>query len=113
MFTASRKPTYGELIDLLSDAERKCDKENVPEVLYHEFTQQYPHIYVGRPKRLYDTVARIAAPTRPSLRGETKLIGSPLSSYRKRKWIPRIRNAVEGEYCLFCSDCLITVSFKM
>ena len=34
----------------------------------------------------------IAAPVRPSLRGGSKLIGSELSLYRERKWVPRIRN---------------------
>ena len=36
---------------------------------------------------------RIVAPTQPSVIGEPKLTGSPLQTYRKRVWQPRIRNA--------------------
>ncbi len=81
-------PSYGELIDLLSEAEHDDD---VPKALCHKFSQEHPDVPIGRPGRFYETVKRIAAPTRPSLRGEVKLYGSPLSSYRKRKWTPRIR----------------------
>lgn len=88
-------PSYGELIDLLSDAEQES-KELAPEILFDKFRQRYPHVSVGRPARFFNTVTRIAAPTRPSLIAPPKLCGSPLSSYRKRDWIPRIRNTAKG-----------------
>jgi hypothetical protein len=39
-----------------------------------------------------DSIQRIVGPTRPFLLGAAKLTGSPLASYRKRVWQPRIRN---------------------
>ena len=87
--TAVRKPTYGELIDLFEETECECPHSE--DLLCSKFKKLYPNIYIGRPRRFYDTVLRIVAPTRPSLRAESKLTGSPLSSYRKRIWSPRIR----------------------
>ena len=78
-----KKPTYGELIDLFN----KCPDNN-------EYREQYPKIYIGRPRRFYETVKRIVAPTQPSLRGGSKISGSSLSTYRKRIWEPRIRNPI-------------------
>lgn len=86
---------YGELIDLLSDAEQES-KEHAPKLLVDKVRQLYPHFSIGRPARFFDTVTRLAAPTRPSVIGPPKLCGSPLSSYRKREWIPRIRNPTGG-----------------
>ena len=106
-----KSPSYGELIDLLSDAEQES-KEHATELLASKFHQIYP---IGRPARFFDTVTRLAAPTRPSmigppklcsclaaptrpsLIGPPKLCGSPLSSYRRREWIPRIRNPTAAE----------------
>ena len=90
----SKMPSYGELIDMLSFAEQS--RQDVANVLLDTFKQQYPYIYIGRPKRLFETVSRIAAPTKQSTRGEPKLSGSPLLSCRKRQWIPRIRNTIQG-----------------
>ena len=88
-----RTPTYGELIDLLDDSEKNCSlSDNVSDILYSKFKDTYPGISIGRCKRFHATVMRIAAPTRSSLRGPSKLCGSPLTCYRKKKWIPRIRN---------------------
>ena len=84
------KPTYGELIDIFEEAERECP--NNEEVLCSKIKQLYPKIPIGRPRRFYETVSRIVAPTKPSLRGECKLQGSSLTFYRKRTWEPRIRN---------------------
>ena len=83
------KPTYGELIDIF---ERLDGQPNAPDMLSAEITKRYPGLSVSRPSRLYDTVKRIAGPTLPSLHGAAKLTGSPLASYRKRNWEPRIRN---------------------
>ena len=90
-------PTYGDLIDLLKDSEDCVDKStSVPEVLYAKFQHAYPHVSIGRPKRFYDTVKRIAAPTQSSLRGDSKLSGSPLVAYRSKEWVPRTRNPRSG-----------------
>ena len=65
---------------------------DVADLLCTEICRRYPGISVGRPSRLFDTIQRIVGPTRPSLRGTAKLTGSPLASYRRRVWEPRIRN---------------------
>lgn len=85
---AVRKPTYGDLIDLFEETEHECRGNE--DLLCTKFRMIYPDI--GRPRRFYETVKRIVAPTQPSLRGESRLSGSPLSSYRRRTWQPRIRN---------------------
>ena len=92
---ADKKPTYGELIDLLEEVER--ESPNDENLLCSKFKMLYPKFYVGRPRRFYETVSRLAAPTKNSLRGHTSLTGSPLCSYRRRLWQPRLRNlAVKG-----------------
>ena len=98
MNMASQKPTYGELIQLLGDAEKSAKNTGqcVSELLCFHFQKLYPHIPIGRPGRFYDTVQRVAAPTRPSSRNP--LCGSPLRSYLKRSWSPRIRNTKQGIY---------------
>ena len=68
------------------------DSGSVAEILCSKVKEVYPNIRIARPKRFYDTVMSIAVPVRPSLRGGSKLIGSELSLYRERKWVPRIRN---------------------
>ena len=77
---------YGELIDVLNDAEQES-REHAPKLLYDKVKQRYPHVSIGRPARFFDTISRLAAPTRSSLIAPPKLCGSPLSSYRKRDWI--------------------------
>ena len=64
---------------------------DVEDVLSSEIRVRFPGVPVGRPSRFYDTVKRIVGPTKPSVRGPPKLVGSPLASYRKRVWEPRIR----------------------
>ena len=89
-----RTPTYGELIDLLDNSEKNCSlSDNVLDILYSKFKDTYPGISIGHCKRFHATVMRIAAPTRSSLRGPGKIYGSLLTRYRKKKWIPRIRNS--------------------
>ena len=93
LLVADKAPTYGELIDFLDSAEAQClDSGNVNEILCSKVKEAYPNLRIARPKRFYDTVKNIAAPVRPSLRGDSKLVGSELSLYRERKWVPRIRN---------------------
>lgn len=85
---ASKTPSYGYLIDLLEECS-SCD--SVSDALYDKFRKAYPQIKIGRQDRFYETVKRIAAPTKPSLRGESKLCGPSLLNYRETLWIPRIR----------------------
>ena len=93
--SAYEKPTYGELIYLLEEVEQ--ESPNDESLLYSKFKVLYPNIYVGRPRRFYETLTRLAAPTKSSLRGKVSLTGSPLTSYRKRTWQPRLRNlAIKG-----------------
>ena len=80
------KPTYGEHIDIFVWVEA-----DAADLLCSEICRRYPNLLVGRPSRLFDTVQRIVGPTRASLRGTAKLTGSPLVSYRRRVWEPRIR----------------------
>ena len=92
----NENPSYGELIDFLQAAEVACetdrDKRSVADLLTEKFTSSYPYIPIRRPTRFLDTVRRLAAPTKPSAVGEQKLLGSPLSTYRRRVWIPRNRH---------------------
>ena len=93
-YIAVAKPSYGELIDMLDAAETEAAKRrstNASILLLQKFKLNYRHISIGRPERFYDTVCRIAAPTRPSLRGPAKLLGSPLVTYRRRTWVPSTR----------------------
>lgn len=94
MIIVHEKPTYGELIDLFEVTTSADD-------LYEKFHDQYPNIKVGRVDRFFDTVSRITAPTKPSLTGKCSLTGSPLISYRKRHWEPRIRNKYGNMQHLF------------
>ena len=90
-------PTFGDLIDLLEEAEDSSavNGKSVSEVLYSLFQMRYPHVTVGRPQRLYDAAKRIAGPTRKSLRGASKLSGSSLSLYRAKEWLPRNRTQLD------------------
>ena len=72
--------------------------------------ERYPNLVVGRPCRLLETVKRIVIPTRPLLRGDAKLHGSPLATYRKRIWKPCVRNvtaavSVHSPFIGTCSQC--------
>ena len=88
-------PTYGELIDLFSFIEEEHGSNEA--MLCAKFKELYPHIEVGRPHRFFDTVQRIVAPSRPSAVSKPPLSGTPLSSYRRRVWKPRIRNPPKGK----------------
>ena len=77
-----------------AEGESKISGNSVSELLVSYFHRQYPSVPIGRPGRFHDTVQRIAAPTRHS-RGK-QLGGSPLCSYLKRVWTPRIRNTQQG-----------------
>ena len=77
--SAYKKPTYGELIDLLEEVEQ--ESPNNESLLYSKFQVLYPNIYVGHPRRFYETLTCLAAPTKSSLREKVSLTGSLLTSY--------------------------------
>ena len=93
-------PTYGELIELLevAEAEAETSEASIAELLAAKFRCDYSHIPISRPSRFFDTIKRIAAPTRPSAIGQRRLNGSPLRFYLKRHWAPRIRNTQQGMF---------------
>lgn len=95
---AYKVPTYGALIRMLEVAEMEAEtsETSVTELLEAKFHLNYLHIPISRPSRFFDDVNRIAVPTRPSAIGHRKLNGSPLCSYLKRHWTPRIRNTQQG-----------------
>ena len=98
-----KDPTYGELINLLETAETECNAEtsdSVADLLAAKFCEKYRNIPINRPSRFLDTIKRIAAPTRPSAIGQQKLEGSPLRSYLRRRWVPRIRHK-QGKFVCF------------
>ena len=76
-------PSYGYLIDL-QETESANENESVATIVSEKFATSYPHILISRPSLFLDTVRRLAAPTRPSLIGKQKLMGSPLALYRRR-----------------------------
>ena len=97
---------HGELIELLHLAESKCDKYSdidLSKLLVTLFKERHPSIYIGRPRRFLDTVRRIAAPTRPSIIGESKLNGDCLRTYMKKTWKPKIRNPAPTGMLFHCT----------
>lgn len=91
---AHENPSYGDLLRIFEAAENEAEanKTSIIELLEAKFCNEYPHIPVCRPSCFYDTIKRIAAPTKPSAVGPRKLDGSPLQSYLNRRWAPRTRN---------------------
>ena len=86
---------YGELIDLFEYVEEENPGDAT--LLVSKFNALYPNVTTGRPGRFFDTVQRLAIPTKPSIRGKSaKLQGSPLVSYRKKTWAPHVRNTAQG-----------------
>jgi hypothetical protein len=102
------KPSYKDLIQLLSAAER--DQGNVrstAELLTARFRDLYPHINISRPARFLETVRRIDGPIRSG-----RLKGFSRELYLERHWTPRVRNkAAKGNftrsYCTIIS-CRLT-----
>ena len=90
-------PTYKDLIKLLNKSESDA------EVLATMFREACPHISVGKPARLLETVRRIAGPVQNG-----RLKGAALTLYLERTWTPRIRNTGPkrgGTMCCFtCSQ---------
>ena len=89
--TGNTNRTYDDLLEVSED----CS--------HYECVPNYSMLILmwllGCQKQWYNTVKCIAAPTRPSVRGESKLWGSPLVFYWSKEWIPRIRNA-GGKYVI-------------
>ena len=89
--------TYGEIIDFFQEV---CHSDSInagcidSSTLYLNFQTKYPHIpvIVSRPDRLLNSIRRIVAPTQPSLRGPSKLVGLSLEAYRNQIWAPRVTN---------------------
>ena len=72
-----------------------------PERLLSKFKGTYPFVYVGCADHFYETITRIVAPTRPSLRGGCSLSDLQIAAYRKRIWKPRIHNTSKlGMSCM-------------
>ena len=94
------------MIDLLTEVEKQIS-ENIVNALFDKFSKLYPNVMIGRPSRFCDTVKRKAAPTIPSLIGPSKLSGSPLVSYRKRIWIPKVQQ--QGSYVMkvYMQQCIM------
>jgi len=96
MYNCRKQPLYGELIDMLHESESKAaalkDSGCVNYLLLEKFKSRYQGITAGRAERFYDTVYRIAAPTKPSLGGAPKLTGIPLATYKHRVWVPKVRH---------------------
>ena len=90
--TECSNPTYGELINLLTKFEGQPD---AADLLCSELSARYPHLSVSHPTRLLDIIKCLAGPTRPSIRGPTKLVGTPLATYRKRVWKARTRTRTQ------------------
>uniref|UniRef100_A0A1X7U376 Uncharacterized protein n=1 Tax=Amphimedon queenslandica TaxID=400682 RepID=A0A1X7U376_AMPQE len=81
--------SYGDLIDLYESA---SDDHH----FIKKFHEAFPSYNLSRPKRLIETVHRIVAPTKPSLRGPSKLNGSSLLAYRRRMWKPHVPNPIRS-----------------
>ena len=84
--------TYGLLIDLLDHAEEICSNNPVL-CLKHILTTWFEHLYpsankITHPSRFEETVRRVAAPARSSIRGGQKLEGEELDFYRHKVWVP-------------------------
>ena len=70
---AEHYPKYGDLLILLDEAEQNSD--NTAHSLAQSFANLYPHIPVTREEKFLKTVQRLAAPTRSSAVGPSKLQG--------------------------------------
>ena len=115
--------TYGDIIKLFEQSEqaKPGDKDHLCCVFKH----MYPNIYISCPRRFYDTVLRIVASTRSSIRGGRRLNRSQLVSYCKKTWTPRIRGqSHQGDYSYsmskikqctlqICILCSIIISYKI
>ena len=100
MATRSRGIPYGFLIDVY---EKYCNEDS--EVMVNEVKSIYPDVYIGRNDRFVKTMQRIVSPTLPSiLDGQVSITGNSLDSYRKKKWIPRIRNLSKESYIIFMGE---------
>ena len=96
-FFAESEPTYGALIDLFELVGREHSSDE--HVLCALFKDKYSHIEIGRPRRFYETVERICAPLKTSIK--PPLTGTELEDYRRRVWRPRIRNPAKGSFALY------------
>ena len=98
--TRSRGIPYEFLINVY---EKYCNEDS--EVMVNEVKSIYPDVYIGRNDRFVKTMQRIVSPTLPSiLDGQVSITGNSLDSYRKKKWIPRIRNLSKESHVIFMGE---------
>lgn len=96
--------TYGVLTDILEEVEKECpDSRDIAHQLLSKIQLLNPDIAIGRESHFYETVKRIAAPMRPSIRGDSKLKGSLAQRYRDKVWIPRVQNNPQLGKFIDCS----------
>ena len=78
---------YEFLIDIYEKSAGQRD------VILKEVKNSYPEVYIGSPDCFYNTIKRIVSPTVPSiLNGKIAVKDDALKTYKKRTWIPKIRN---------------------
>ena len=75
---------------LLDEAEQQSD--DIAHSLALKFANLYPHIPIAMEDTFLKTVQRLAAPTRSSAFGPSKLQGLALQQYKRRRWRPRIHH---------------------
>ena len=67
------------VIDMLQESENGADENtSVSDILFEKFQLAHPQVNVGCSKLWYVAMKRIAAPTKPSLRGGSKISGQGL-----------------------------------
>ena len=95
--------TYGDLIDLYDLASSRAQQSgiSIKDELIKLFHETFPfHNLTSRPERYLKTVERIVAPTKPSLKGPSKLNDSDLLTYCHTIWKPRVGNPTAGQYIM-------------
>ena len=104
-----QQPTNGVLIDLLDHAEVACS-ENPALCLKHVLTDWFQRIYpnatsITRPSRFETAIRRIAAPAKPSIKGDSRLVGEELIAYRQKEWVPKHHPKLDkGKYDLYSTE---------
>ena len=51
---ASKKPSYGEMVDLLAEVEHE-ESNSIPNALFDRFSTLYPNMVLGKPSMFYDS----------------------------------------------------------
>ena len=93
--------TYGDLIDLYESvmiSATSAEGKQSQDLFIEGMHESFPGYHLSRPKRFIETVQR-----RPSFRGPPKLSGSPLLTYCKRTWKPRVPSSGADSQCCYIS----------